>query len=293
MSKQGDGFTRKTVELSKGRIHYSEAGSGETLLFVHGWGVNGTLWKDVAPRLAEGHRCIVPDLPFGSHPEAFAPETDLSPTGAAKILAELIEKLDLDRVTIIANDSGGAVTQIYAAGHPERLARIVFTNCDALEKFPPGTFKLLVKALRLPGSMSALTAGMKRRFVQRSPLAYGALTERRLTDAELDSWVKPLNDPGVRRDSQKFGSGMDPKYTLEAAEKLRSLDIPVLLTWGVGDSYFTIELAERLAAVFPKAELVRFERGLTFLSLDEPEELADEVAKFTAANPLDAAATAA
>lgn len=283
MSSEGDGFTRHTVELGAGRVHYREAGSGEPLLFVHGWGVNGGLWTDAARALARGHRCIVPDLPFGSHPEALSPGADLTPPGAARLIAELIEKLGLEGVTIVANDSGGAISQIVVTEHPARISRLVLTNSDCLEEFPPGTFKLLVKALRIPGFMTLLANGLRFRLNQRSPLAYGALSKRRIPDELLRSWVRPpIEDRDVRRDSRKFASGMDPSYTLAAAEKLGRLEIPVLLAWGEDDRFFRIELAERLAALIPDSRLVRFADSLTFVPIDEPERLAAEVGAFVA-----------
>jgi pimeloyl-ACP methyl ester carboxylesterase len=119
--------------------------------------------------------------------------------------------------------------------------------------------------------------------MQRSPLAYGALTRDRVSDEILDSWVLPARRNGlVRRDSGKFASGMDPSYTLEAAAKLGNLEIPVLLAWGEEDTFFHISLAERLERIIPNARLVRFPGAKTFLSLDEPEALAREVAGFVA-----------
>jgi pimeloyl-ACP methyl ester carboxylesterase len=286
MSTSTDGpttFTGGVAEIPAGRIHYREAGSGPTLVFVHGWAVNGSLWNETAARLAESHRCIVVDWPFGSHPEPLAPDADLSPPGAAKIVADTLAALGLDDVTLVANDSGGAVSQIVVTTHPERVSRLVLTNCDCLEEFPPGRFKLLVKALKVPGVWNVLSAGFALRALQRSPLAYGALTRDRISDEVLDSWVLPARRDGlVRRDSGKFAAGMDPSYTLEAAAKLGDLQIPVLLAWGEADTFFNVGLAERLERIIPDARLVRFPGAKTFLSLDEPARLADEIAAFVA-----------
>jgi pimeloyl-ACP methyl ester carboxylesterase len=294
MSRGEDGapaFTRTQVELGAGPISYREAGEGEPLLFVHGWGVNGDLWDGPAALLARTHRCIVPDLPFGSHRLPLRPDADLTPPGAARLLAELIEALGLDGVTIVANDSGGAVSQILVTSHPQRIARLVLTNCDCLDTFPPGTFKLLVRMLRIPGAINVLGAAMSVRAVQRSPLAYGALSSTRISDELLDSWCKPARDKGVRRDSGKFGAAMDARHTLAAAERFPQLKIPVLLAWGENDRFFKIALAERLAELIPDSRLVRFHEGKTFLALDEPERLATEIAGFVADRPLKTAGT--
>jgi pimeloyl-ACP methyl ester carboxylesterase len=281
----GTRWERREVELGAGRIAVREAGTGEPLVFVHGFGVNGTLWDGVASRLAQDRRCILPDLPFGSHPIALDPGADLSPTGAARLIGELLGALGLDDVTLIANDSGGAISQIFLTERPpgaERVSRLVLTNCDAFDQFPPGVFKLLVKTLRVPGGVDLIAAGLRTRALQRSPLAFGSLSRSRIPDSMLDAWTRPLRDRGIRRDARKFGAGMDSRYTLEAASKLSGLEIPVLLAWGEQDRLFGIELAERLEKLIPSARLVRFHEGLTFLPLDEPERLAEEIEAFLA-----------
>lgn len=278
-----EGFNRGVAELSAGRVHYREAGEGPPVVFVHGWGVNGSLWEGPATRLAGSHRCIVPDLPFGSHREPLKAEADLSPPGAARIVAELLEALELDDVTIVANDSGGAVSQILVTERPERIARLVLTNCDCLEVFPPGSFKLMVAGLKIPGFISLLANSLRFELNQRSPLAYGALSRERIPSEQLAGWVRPaIENRGVRRDSRKFGAAMSSRHTLAAAEKLPQLTIPVLLAWGARDRYFKVELAERLAELIPDSRLVRFPEARTFVSIDEPERLAAEVSGFIA-----------
>jgi pimeloyl-ACP methyl ester carboxylesterase len=289
MSNEGDGFedfATGTVELGAGRIHYREAGTGEPLVFVHGFGAGGNLWSGAAAALAGSHRCILPELPFGAHPEAMRADADLSPAGAAEIVAELLAALELDRVTLVGNDSGGAISQIVVTAHPERISRLVLTNCDCFEVFPPGRFKLLTGALRVPGFTTLLATAMRFDLVRRSPLAYGELAARPIDGDVLDSWLRPsLVDRGVRRDLKKFGSGLDPRYTMRAAERLPQLGIPALIAWGEDDRFFTMEMAERLAAAIPDSRLVGVPDARTFVSLDQPERLAAEIDAFVAATP--------
>ena len=54
----------------------------------------------------------------------------------ARITADFLEALDLDNVTIVANDTGGAVAQALVGRRPERIACLVLTSCVAFEKFP-------------------------------------------------------------------------------------------------------------------------------------------------------------
>src|SRR4051794_28640232 len=103
------GEARK-VEIPAGTIEYRERGSGDPIVFAHGVGVNGDLWRNVAPALAHaGYRCIVPDLPLGAHSIPLESEPDMSLPGLARILAGFVDALDLRDATLIANDTGGAI----------------------------------------------------------------------------------------------------------------------------------------------------------------------------------------
>src|SRR4051812_38713358 len=129
---------RKTVATPAGTIEYRERGSGRPIVFAHGVGVNGDLWRRVTPALAAaGHRTIAPDLPLGAHSIPLTGGPDMSLPGLADILAGFIEALDLSDATLVANDTGGAITQAYIGRRPERIARLVLTSCDAFDRYPP------------------------------------------------------------------------------------------------------------------------------------------------------------
>ena len=282
-----DGFRSRTIDLESGRLHYREAGEGAPLVFVHGFGANGRLWEEAAGHLSTAHRCIVPDWPLGSHPEAMRADADLTPPAIARMISELLGRLELEGATIVANDSGGAVSQILVTEHPERIARLVLTNCDCFEKFPPGRFKALFKAAQLPGAGALLARSLQLGPVRHGPLGYGALSAGRMDDEILRSFVDPMHrDPAVRRDGMKFAAGAAPALTMAAAEKLRHLRIPVLLAWGADDRFFTLADARRLQSTIPDCRLVEIEGGRTFVSLDRPERVAREVAEFVASTPV-------
>jgi pimeloyl-ACP methyl ester carboxylesterase len=108
--------------------------------WFHGLFVNSSVWDQLVPLVEEHARCLMPDLPLGAHKTAMN-GADLSPTGLAAMLAELIERLQLTDVTVVGNDTGGALCQILCANHPELVGRLVLTNCDAFEHFPLGAFR--------------------------------------------------------------------------------------------------------------------------------------------------------
>ncbi len=273
----------KVARLSAGNVHYRESGEGEgePIVFVHGFACNSVLWDGVAAELDDSMRCILPDWPMGSHPEAMDPDADVSPPAVAALIAEFLERLGLNGVTIVGNDSGGAVSQILVTEHPERIGRLVLTNCDAFETYPPGHFKLMSRAARLPGSAALLAGSMRIGAIRRSPLAYGWLTERPAPEAALRAWVDPLiNDRGVRRDGIRFFSTADTAQTMTAAAKLRDLQIPALLVWGDADRWFTMDLARRLQNTIPDCTLIEVPGGKTYVPFDRPREVAAAVADF-------------
>ncbi len=277
----------KTVRLDAGPIGYRESGSGPVIVFAHGLLVDGALWRKVTPLLEDRFRCVVPNLPLGSHRQAMNADADLTPPGVARVLAGFMAALDLDDVTLVGNDTGGAICQLVATRHPERLGRLVLTPCDAYENFLPPFFRPLQYAARVPGLLTALMQPTRIRAVQRSPLGFGLLISPDALDpGVVDSWVRPyLTDPGVRRDTIKFLRSISNRYTLEAAERLRSFDRPTLIAWAPEDRFFKFKYAERLAAAIPDARLVRIEGSRTFVSEDQPERLAQEIASFVAETP--------
>jgi len=271
----------RAIELAQGTIAYRDTGSGEPIVFVHGALVDGTLWRKVTPQLEGEFRCIVPDLPLGSHRIPMRPEADLSPTGLASLVADFLAALELEQVTLVGNDIGGAICQLVATRHPERLGRLVLTPCDAYENFLPLAFRYLQVAARIPGGTTALAQSMRLGFVRRAPFAYGWLAKRPVPSDVLDAWATPvIKEPGVRRDLRKLLRGISKRYTLEAAERLRAFDRPTLIAWAPEDRFFKLRHGELLAEAIPDSRLIRIEDSLTFVSEDQPHRLAAAIGGF-------------
>jgi pimeloyl-ACP methyl ester carboxylesterase len=270
---------RREIDLPAGRIRYREAGSGKPIVFVHGYLVDGRLWDGVVDRLSDRFRCLAPDWPIGAQQVAMNPDADLSPYGIADLIDSFLERLDLEDVTIVGNDSGGAMSQVLVTRHPERIGRLVLTNCDTHQNFPPGAFKAFPQVAKLPGALTALLAPTRIDAVARA--VFRPFANEEVPADLIDSWLKPrLQDPGVKRDLKKVTVGMNKRYTLEAAEKLRTSELPVLLTWASDDRFFPLKYAERLADETPNARLVRIPDAKTFVPVDQPQRLANEIAAF-------------
>jgi pimeloyl-ACP methyl ester carboxylesterase len=271
---------RKEVQLPAGTVRYREAGSGKPVVFVHGYLVDGRLWDGVVDELASsGYRCLAPNWPMGAHQVAMSPAADLSAPGQAAVIASFLEALELEDVTIVGNDSGGAVSQVLVTRHPERIGRLVLTNCDTHDNFPPALFKAMPAIAKLPGGMQLLAAPF--RVPALAQAAFKTFARTPIPEQLVASWMEPAKrDRGVMRDLRKFTIGMDSRYTLEAAAALQGSQLPILLAWAPGDRFFPISYAERLAGETGNARLVRIEGAKTFVALDQPQRLAEEIAQF-------------
>ena len=272
----------REVRLGPDVIRYREVGSGPTLVFVHGVLASGFLWRDVVAGLSGRFRCVVPDLPLGGHAVPMAPGTELSPRGVARLIAAFMSALDLRDVTLVGNDTGGAICQIVIAEHPERIGRLVLTNCDAYEAFFPWQFNLpFHHGPRLfgPRYVDLMVRMLGARFAQR--LLLKAVAKRRMDEATLDAYfANPIGDAGVRRDLTQFLQNVSKRYTLEAARRFPEFRRPVLIVWGEDDMFFLSRYARRLQEDFPDARL-RFVAGSrAFVPEDRPGALAGYVAEF-------------
>lgn len=276
----------KDIELKAGTVRYRDSGSGPPIVFVHGLLVDGTLWRKVVPQLESRFRCLVPDLPLGSHPYAMRPDADLTPPGLARMIGEFLDELDLRNVTLVANDTGGALTQILLASGEQnaRIARVVLTPCDSFDNFFPPMFRPLQWLARVPGAVNGVIQTLRAPTLRRLPLAYGWLTKRRVPNDVTAAWVRPCQtDRGVRRDTAKVLVGVNSRYTNEAAKKLPGFEKPVLLAWAPEDKFFPFSDASRLAELFPDARIEEVPDSYTFVSEDQPELLARLIGDFAAA----------
>lgn len=269
----------RILDLGGGRLRAHVTGEGPAVVLVHGVLVNANLWRKVVPRL-RGFTCVTLDLPLGSHLEPMAGRP-LTPPDLAALIDEAVQALGLTDVTLVGNDTGGALCQLVAARRPAWLGRLVLTSCDAFEHFPPALLKPLFAQLRLPGGALAALTPLRLRAARRLPIAYGLLTHGPISDAASDSYVLPsLERVDVRADLTRVCRGIDARHTLEAAELLRDFDRPALVAWSADDRFFPRADGERLAATIPGARFELVEGARTFSPEDRPDRLAELIAAF-------------
>ena len=271
----------QVLDLGAGRrIRAHVTGEGPTIVFVHGALVNANLWRKVVPRL-DGFKRVTLDLPLGSHLDPMPKEADMRPPALADLIADSLEALELDNVTVVGSDTGGGLTQILAVSRPQRIGALVLTSCDAFENFPPRFFRIVLAPARIPGAIPIAFGGLRARAMRRLPIAYGWLTNEQIDADAEDSYVLPvLSNKGVARDVRRLLRGLDSKYTLDAALKLAGWDRPALIAWSENDRFFPLEHGERLAKIIPGARFEQIDDARTFSAEDQPERLAGLIGAF-------------
>ena len=270
------------LDLPHGRVRVFEAGSeGPPIVFVHGLVVNANLWRKVISALSGDFRCLALDLPLGSHALPMPAGADLSPHGLADLIADSVEALGLEDVTLVGNDTGGALCQMVVTRRPELVGRLVLTSCDYRDNFPPPMFAYFKPMAAIPGGLKAMMAPMRLRAPRHLPFAYGWLVKRPIDRAAEDSYVLPASSvPGVARDLKTVARGLDKRYANEAADKLGEFHEPALIAWSREDRFFKPAHARALARDLPNARLEWIDDARTFSSEDQPGRLAELIAGF-------------
>lgn len=276
------------LTLSCGTIDYVDTGGdGPVVVLLHGLLMDASLWERVIDALAPQHRCVAPTLPLGAHRHPTVPGADLSPRGIAALAVELMERLHLREVTLVGNDTGGALVQLVLGGSAAepaavaRIHRVVLTSCEAFDNWPPGlTGRTLELLGRLPAPLlGAFLQQLRLRPVRRLPIAFGWLT--RYGDDTTARWIRPLlTSSAIRRDTVRVlrQAFADHDLLLDNAARLSGFDRPALVVWARDDRVMPAEHGRRLAELLPQGRLVQVDDSYTLLPLDQPAALAELVA---------------
>jgi pimeloyl-ACP methyl ester carboxylesterase len=276
------------IELSAGTLEYEDTGGdGPPVVLLHGLMMDASLWAGPIADLSADHRCVAPTLPLGAHRLPVHADADLSLPGLARLVTELLDRLDLHDVTLVGNDTGGALIQLLMAEGAARVGRVALVSCDAFDNFPPGlTGKALVLTGKLPPGMFGLfMQQMRLRPVRRLPIAFGWLTKR--GDTATASWMKQvMRKPEIRRDTVRMlrAVAANTRILVEAAEGLPGFNHPALVVWAREDRVMPPEHGRRLTELLPQARLIEVDDSYTLVPLDQPARLAQLIREFTRAS---------
>ena len=243
-------------------------------------------------QLAEDFRCLAPDL-MGLGDTETPPDADWSLRAQAEMVLGLLDRLGLERAHVVGHDHGGALAQLLAAEHPDRVDRLVLTNAEAYDNWPSRDERPFVRVTQIPLIGDAVMWAWSRRRLFRLTLsAAKAVHDRRvLTDELLDGYIAAnLADRHRRAKTKRFLAGqLDPAHnrtTLEIVPGLRRFDHSTLLIWAVDDPHFGVPWGERLLRDIPgAARLERLHDTGHLLMEERPETIASLVRDFLASGP--------
>jgi pimeloyl-ACP methyl ester carboxylesterase len=281
--------SRRFADVRSGRIAFFEQGRGPVALFVHGVPLNGYHWRHIIDRVQERRRCIAVDLMALGYTE-IAPAQDVSFTAQARMLAEVMDALGIEKFDLVGNDSGGAIAQIFAAQHPERLTSLVLTNCDVHDGWPPPQVLPIMEHAR-KGTLAPIFQPMldrpdlaRERYARGEsvPLFRSYADPSVLTDEVIRFYLQPLLSSQQRIEAfQRYWLGFDNTHTVAIHSALRALQVPTLIVWGLKDIFFDKKWAHWLKDTIPGARrVIEVADGRLFFPEDRPDTLAAPMLQF-------------
>src|SRR5467141_347676 len=283
MSNQQTTSTIRSIEIPSGRISYTEAGSGPVALFVHGVVMNKHLWRHQLSGMSDIRRSIAVDVLAHGDTE-ITPDQDVSVTANAKMLKEFLDALNIEQVDLVGNDSGGGITQIFAALYPERVRSLTLTDCDTHDNWPPEAFKPFLAMAAAGGLRGTLETMLSDKRVYRSSPALGPAYQHpeQLSDDSIERYLRPVVKTEQRtRDLQRLLAAFDNKHTLAIEAKLKTLQAPTLIVWGTDDVYFDVKWSHWLSKTIPGTKRrVEFEGARIFFPEERPEDFNKELREF-------------
>ncbi|MEV6767038.1 alpha/beta hydrolase [Nocardia sp. NPDC051030] len=271
-----------TIEIPAGRIHYVERGEGPPVVLLHGLLINHTVWDEVIDLLPEGFRYVLPDLPLGAHPEPMNDGTDLSMRGLNQVIVDFLAALDLHDVTLVHSDWGGGLF-LTANGLDERVGRLIVLPCEAFGNFPPGLpGRMAILASALPGGIVLALRQMRVRWLLSSPLLFGWMAKRPLSQELVHGWTEPgLRDKRIRRDVLAYlRAPRDKRVLIADTEALGGFSGDALILWSSAGKVMPREHGRRLAEILPNGRLVEIDDAYVLSMLDRPVEVAAAMSAF-------------
>ncbi len=276
---------RHTAVTRFGEISYLDLGAGPTALFVHGIATNAYLWRHVMDALSGQRRCIAIDLPLHGQSPVTA-EQDLSLASLAASLEDFCDVLGLTAVDLVANDTGGAIAQIFAARHPHRLATLTLTNCDTVDNLPPEAFRPMVE-LAAAGNLAPSAVAMFANLEAAAKISFASGYEH-LDQIDRDvirSYLQPCFGTIERaRQFERLLVSLEVGDLQAAMPQLRELTVPTLVVWGTGDAFFDVSWAYWLRDIIPgTTRVVTVDGARLFFPEERPMDLVPHLEQHWAA----------
>ncbi|MBI3181433.1 MAG: alpha/beta fold hydrolase [Myxococcales bacterium] len=271
----GEPATATFAELDGVRVRYLDRGQGPAVLLVHGFASSLETWASVIPELEKRHRVLALDLKgFGWTDR---PEGDYSPPAQARLLLELMRKLEVDRAAVVGHSYGASVALALALEAPEKVSQLALYDAFVYEE----QLSTFFHWARAPGVGEALFALFyDQRPDERLSVAFH---DKRLVAEQLAEDVeRAMARPGTKAAALAAVRGMDFRAV---EERYRRLAQPALLLWGREDVVTPPSIGERLSRELPRSKLVVYPRCGHFPMLEAAAASTAELARFLEVTP--------
>jgi pimeloyl-ACP methyl ester carboxylesterase len=276
---------RHTVTTRSGEISYLDIGTGPVALFVHGISTNAYLWRNVISALAGQRHCIAIDLPLHGQSPVTAGQ-DLSIAALAAGLEDFCDALGLTGIDLVANDTGGAIAQIFAARHPQRLATLTLTNCDTSGNLPPEAFKPMIE-LASAGNLAPSAVALFGDLSGAAQVAFGSAYEHvdQVDPEIIRAYLEPCFGTMERaRQFERLLTALDAGDLAAVTPQLSELTVPTLMVWGTGDTFFDVSWAYWLRDTIPGTTgVVTVDGARLFFPEERPMDLVPHLEQHWAA----------
>lgn len=274
---------RRRLHLAGVQLAYSDVGSGEPILFVHGIPTSSYLWRNVIRALDGEYRSIAPDLMgLGETETPLDHRYDMA--AQAEKLLELIDHLGLDTVTLVCHDQGGAAAQWLAVHHPDRIRRLILTNCVCYDNWPVPLVTNFARLLRVgPLAWFAWRSRFGPRWGKSAiGMRLGVVNPQALSDFAIEEYLKCTTQSRNRFEQfRRFVLAGDCRYSVEAAQKFPQFQRPTMVVWAADDRWLSVSWARRLydeIAGATRLEIIPFAGH--FVQEERPELLAGYIRDF-------------
>jgi pimeloyl-ACP methyl ester carboxylesterase len=257
-------------------VAYTDVGSGEPVVLLHGIPTWSYLYHDVIPLLEPHVRVIAPDF-LGHGYSDRRDRFDRSLRAQTGMILRLLDELRIEKATIVGHDTGGGVALIMGIEHPDRVKRLILSNIVVYDSWPIGDMIALGNPnwrVKTPREVADFVAG---------GLPDGLYNRDRLTDEFRAGIVAPYSDEEGKISLIRNASALNTNHTMMLVDRHKDIHAPTLVLWGVHDPWQTIKDGERLAQEIPGARLVRLDKASHWLQQDVPRDFAREVLAFVRA----------
>ena len=272
---------RRFLDTSFGRIAYIDRGRGAPVLLLHGFPLSSFQWRGVIARLSDTRRCLAPDTMGLGYTEVAAGQ-GVTPADQVRMITTFLDRLAIGKVDVIANDSGGAIAQLFLVAHPERVRSLLLTNCDVEPDSPPAAVLPIIDLARKGTYPDIyLEPWLRHKDVARSANGLGGMcfsNSAHPTDAALEQYLRPLVSSQARKDLvNRYTLGLTPNPLEGITARLRECATPTRIVWGMSDTIFSAKSPDYLAQTLPHVTGIRrIPEAKLFFPEEYPEVIVEE-----------------